>query len=94
MKRHWLLLGVSVVVLLTIRQVLAQNKLQVRVNRYLEVRKLSKYVTYQNKQGSIYLAFVPELDANVDSSCYSRARNLSTTGIDHLQQSISPVGRR
>lgn len=52
MKRYWLLLGVSVVGLLTIRQVLAQNKLQVRVKRYLEVRKLSGSVTYQNKQRS------------------------------------------
>ncbi len=69
MKRHWLLFGVSVVVLLTIRQVLAQNKLQVIVNRYLEVCKLSQSLTYQNKQRWIYLAFAPQLDEWLLFSC-------------------------
>ncbi|MEA5577883.1 FecR family protein [Anabaena sp. UHCC 0451] len=52
MKRHWLLLSIFFVVALTISQVLAQDRLQVRVNRFLEVRSVSGDVTYQNKQSS------------------------------------------
>ncbi|MTJ14555.1 FecR domain-containing protein [Anabaena sp. UHCC 0187] len=51
-KKYWLLLSLFVIFLLTFQQALAQNNLQLRVNRYLEVRSVVGNVTYENKQTS------------------------------------------
>lgn len=51
-KKYWLLLSLFVIFLLTFPQALAQNNLQLRVNRYLEVRSVVGNVTYENKQAS------------------------------------------
>lgn len=49
-KKHWLLLSLFFIFLLTFQQALAQNNLQLRVNRYLEVRRIAGNVTYENQQ--------------------------------------------
>ncbi|MBD2625823.1 FecR family protein [Trichormus variabilis] len=52
MKKRWLLLSVLVIAILTISRVSAQNNFQLRVNRYIEVRRVSGDVTYQNGKTS------------------------------------------
>jgi hypothetical protein len=49
-KKYWLLFSVVVIFLFTFQQALAQNNLQLRVNRYLEVRSLVGNVTYGNQR--------------------------------------------
>ncbi|MBS9383583.1 MAG: FecR domain-containing protein [Dolichospermum sp. BR01] len=51
-KKHWLLLNLFFIFLLTFQQALAQNNLQLRVNRYLEVRSIFGNVIYGNQQTS------------------------------------------
>ncbi len=51
-KKHWLLLSLFFIFLLTFQQALAQNNLQLRVNRYLEVRSIFGNVIYGNQQTS------------------------------------------
>jgi hypothetical protein len=51
-KKHWLLLSLFFIFLLTFQQALAKNNLQLRVNRYLEVSSIFGNVTYGNQQTS------------------------------------------
>lgn len=51
-KKHWLLLSLLFIFLLTFQQALAKNNLQLRVNRYLEVRSIFGNVIYGNQQTS------------------------------------------
>ena len=51
-KKHWLLLSLFFIFLLTFQQALAKNNLQLRVNRYLEVRSIFGNVIYGNQQTS------------------------------------------
>jgi hypothetical protein len=52
MTKNWFTFLISIIGVLTITQVLAQDKLQVRVNRYLEVRSISGNALYQNRYQS------------------------------------------
>lgn len=51
-KKHWLLLSLFFIFLLTFQQALAKNNLHLRVNRYLEVRSIFGNVIYGNQQTS------------------------------------------
>jgi hypothetical protein len=51
-KKHWLLLSLLFIFLLTFQQALAKNNLHLRVNRYLEVRSIFGNVIYGNQQTS------------------------------------------
>ena len=51
-KKPWLLLSLFFIFLLTFQQALAKNNLQLRVNRYLEVRSIFGNVIYGNQQTS------------------------------------------
>ncbi|MBD2292051.1 FecR domain-containing protein [Anabaena sphaerica FACHB-251] len=88
MKRYLLLLSLFLVGLLTIGQVLAQDKLQVKINRYLQVRNLAGTVTYQHQQSSQPARVGTKLE-NVGDSI-SVGKNSSTmlsldTGIGFVQ---------
>ena len=51
-KKHWLLLSLFFIFLLTFQQALAKDNLHLRVNRYLEVRSIFGNVIYGNQQTS------------------------------------------
>ncbi|MGM3306480.1 FecR family protein [Anabaena sp. WFMT] len=81
MKKLWLLFSILFVGLLTITQVLAQKKLQLKINRYLEVRSTSGNVTYQNRQIS-QLARIGIKLQNVGDSISTGQRSSSMLSLD------------
>ncbi|MBD2567260.1 FecR family protein [Anabaena lutea] len=81
MKKRWLLLTVLVITILTISRVSAQNNFQLRVNRYIEVRRVSGDVTYQNGKTSQSARIGVKLK-NVGDSISTGQRSSSMLALD------------
>ncbi|MBD2693169.1 FecR family protein [Anabaena catenula] len=81
MKKRWLLLSVLVIAILTISRVSAQNNFQLRVNRYIEVRRVSGDVTYQNGKTSQSARIGVKLK-NVGDSISTGQRSSSMLALD------------
>ncbi|WP_071191975.1 FecR family protein [Trichormus sp. NMC-1] len=81
MKKRWLLLSVLVIAILTISRVSAQNNFQLRVNRYIEVRRVSGDVTYQNGKTSRSARIGIKLK-NVGDSISTGQRSSSMLALD------------